>query len=101
MSELVAGLIDVFAEEPLSGNPLAIVEGADVLGDDAMRRTAGEFNQAETTFILQSERADWRLQSFTANGSEVFGSGHTALGAWLWLAERGVLGEWKGTRTFR
>jgi PhzF family phenazine biosynthesis protein len=31
----------------------------------------------------------------------VFGSGHNALGAWLWLAERGVLGEWEGTRTFR
>lgn len=100
MPELVAGLIDVFAETPLSGNPLAIVERAEVLSEEQMRRIAGEFNQAETTFILPSDRADWRLRSFTANGSEVFGAGHNALGAWLWLAEQEKLGAWEGARTF-
>lgn len=85
MVELVAGLIDVFADAPLTGNPLAVVQDADDLTDDAMRRIAGEFNQAETTFILRSARADWKLRSFTASGAEVFGAGHNALGAWLWL----------------
>ena len=61
-----------------------------------MRRIAGEFNQAETTFILPSDRADWRLRSFTANGSEVFGEGHNTLGAWLWLSEQEKLGAWGG-----
>lgn len=28
MPELIAGLIDVFADEPLTGNPLAVVRGA-------------------------------------------------------------------------
>jgi predicted PhzF superfamily epimerase YddE/YHI9 len=27
--ELIAGLIDVFADEPLTGNPLAVVQAAD------------------------------------------------------------------------
>jgi hypothetical protein len=31
-----------------------------------MRRLAGEFNQAETTFFLESTRADRKLRSFTA-----------------------------------
>ena len=66
--DLVAGLIDVFADEPLSGNPLAVVEDADDLTVDQMRRIAGEFNQAETTFIKRSTRADRRLRSFTASG---------------------------------
>jgi hypothetical protein len=66
MVELVAGLIDVFADAPLTGNPLAVVQGADGLSDEQMRRIAGEFNQAETTFILQSARADRKLRSFTA-----------------------------------
>ena len=92
MRELIAGLIDVFADEPLTGNPLAVVEDGDGLSDDEMKRIAGEFNQAETTFILKSSRADRKLRSFTANGSEVFGAGHNALGAWLWLAEKGALG---------
>lgn len=31
--------------------------------------------------------ADWRLRTFTPAGTEVFGAGHNALGAWWWLAE--------------
>jgi len=58
MPELIAGLIDVFADEPLTGNPLAVVQAADELSEEQMRRLAGEFNQAETTFILESARAD-------------------------------------------
>ena len=92
MPELVAGLIDVFADAPLTGNPLAVAQDADGLSDEQMRGIAREFNQAETTFILQSKRADRKLRSFTASGAEVFGAGHNALGAWLWLGEQGDLG---------
>ncbi|MGZ5198366.1 MAG: PhzF family phenazine biosynthesis protein [Telluria sp.] len=100
MIELITGIIDVFADSPLSGNPLAVVENADQLDDDQMRRIAREFNQAETTFIMRSERADRKLRSFTASGSEVFGAGHNALGAWLWMAERGDLGPISAPQTF-
>lgn len=101
MVELIAGLIDVFADVPLTGNPLAVVQDADGLTDDQMRRIAGEFNQAETTFLMRSTRADWKLRSFTASGAEVFGAGHNALGAWLWLAENGDLGSLTAARTFQ
>lgn len=99
-TDLVVGLVDVFADASLSGNPLAVVEGADALSEAQMRRIAGEFNQAETTFIMRSERADLKLRSFTAAGAEVGGAGHNALGAWLWLAEDGKLGEIAGPRLF-
>ncbi|MBZ9603116.1 PhzF family phenazine biosynthesis protein [Phyllobacterium chamaecytisi] len=101
MVNLTAGLVDVFADTPLNGNPLAVVEGADHLEDDVLRRIAREFNQSETTFVLQSDRADWRLRSFTASGAEVFGAGHNALGAWLWLGYDGQLGELTTPKTFR
>ena len=65
-----------------------------------MRRIAGEFNQAETTFILQSARADRKLRSVTASGAEVFGAGHNALGAWLWLGEHGEMGPLATWQTF-
>jgi PhzF family phenazine biosynthesis protein len=100
MTELAAGLIDVFAQAPLSGNPLAVVEDADGLSDAQMKRIAGEFNQAETTFLMKSERADRKLRSFTANGTEVFGAGHNALGAWLWMGEQGHLGPLETPSTF-
>ena len=101
MTTLTAGLIDVFAETPLSGNPLAVVEGADGLSESQMRRIAGEFSQAETTFVMRSDRADFRLRSFTAIGAEVVGAGHNALGAWLWLADQGRLGDLRVPRTFQ
>jgi trans-2,3-dihydro-3-hydroxyanthranilate isomerase len=87
-------IVDVFADEPLSGNPLAVVPDADALGETLMRRIAREFNQSETTFLLKPTfpDADRRLRSFTPAGDEVFGAGHNALGAWWWLAEVGRLG---------
>ncbi|HEY0342137.1 MAG TPA: PhzF family phenazine biosynthesis protein [Steroidobacteraceae bacterium] len=100
MGEFVAVLVDVFADTPLSGNPLAVVEGGDGLSDAEMRRIAGEFNQAETTFLMTSRRADRRLRSFTASGAEVSGAGHNALGAWLWLGESGQLGSLESPQTF-
>lgn len=86
-------MIDVFAQEPLSGNPLSLVPDAQDLSQETMQRIAREFNQSETTFLLPptSSRADWRLRSFTPMGVEVYGAGHNALGAWWWLAEAGRL----------
>ncbi|WP_308466238.1 PhzF family phenazine biosynthesis protein [Rathayibacter soli] len=68
---------------------MSLVEDADGLDDITMRAIAREFNQSETTFILSPtvSAATVRLRSFTPNGSEVFGAGHNALGAWLWLVE--------------
>jgi PhzF family phenazine biosynthesis protein len=100
MKRLAAGIVDVFGEAPLSGNPLAVVEEADGLTDSQMRQIAREFNQAETSFVLRSVAADRRLRSFTASGAEVFGAGHNALGAWLWLAAEGRLGPFAAARTF-
>src|SRR5688572_7375946 len=96
-------LIDVFADEPLRGNPLAVVDDGAGLDERTMRRLALEFNQAETTFILppSSAAAHHRLRSFTATGTEVFGAGHNALGAWWRLAATGRLGRLKGTDEFR
>lgn len=95
-------LVDVFATEPLTGNPLAVVDGGESLAVDLLRRIAREFNQSETTFVMPPTRAeaDWRLRSFTAAGVEVFGAGHNALGAWWWLSEAGKLPLAAGSRTF-
>jgi PhzF family phenazine biosynthesis protein len=103
MAELPIGFVDVFADRALNGNALAVVEGGDELAQDVMAAIAREFNQSETTFILKpsARGADWKLRSFTAAGVEVFGPGHNALGAWLWLAHRGHLGDLGEPQTFR
>jgi trans-2,3-dihydro-3-hydroxyanthranilate isomerase len=95
-------IVDVFAVEPLSGNPLAVVEGGEDLPLELVQRIAREFNQSETTFMMRPTQAtaDWRLRSFTAAGAEVFGAGHNALGAWWWLAESGKLKLGEGLTVF-
>jgi len=87
--------VDVFADRPLTGNPLTLVPDADDLTVPQMRAIAREFNQSETTFLLRPEEegVDRRLRSFTPAGAEVDGAGHNALGAWLWLADQGLTGD--------
>ena len=84
-------LVDVFADVPLAGNPLAVVTGADDLDEGQMAAIAVEFNLSETTFVSRPtrDRALWRLRSFTPGGEEVVGAGHNALGAWWRLVESG------------
>jgi trans-2,3-dihydro-3-hydroxyanthranilate isomerase len=86
-------LVDVFADAPLTGNPLAVVADAEQLEEPVMRAVAREFNQSETTFVLPPTRpeASRRLRSFTPAGAEVVGAGHNALGAWWWLATAGQI----------
>ncbi|MEW9548331.1 PhzF family phenazine biosynthesis protein [Nonomuraea sp. NPDC050783] len=83
--------VDVFADEPLTGNPVAVVPDADALPEETMRRVAREFNQSETTFVLEPSApgATRRLRSFTPIGAEVYGAGHNTLGAWWLLVATG------------
>ena len=79
--------VDVFADGPLSGNPLAVVHDADVLTDDAMQAFARWTNLSETTFLLRptSDAADYRVRIFTPGGELPF-AGHPTLGtchAWI------------------
>lgn len=103
MNGIPFAFVDVFAERPLEGNPLAVVPDADSLDENTMRRIAREFNQSETTFLLKSADtdADWHLRSFTPAGHEVTGAGHNALGAWWWLAVSGRLTLREGRNAFR
>jgi trans-2,3-dihydro-3-hydroxyanthranilate isomerase len=95
-------LVDVFAEAPLTGNPVAVVADAADVEVRVLQAIAREFNQSETTFVLPSvqPRAAWRLRSFTPAGFEVGGAGHNALGAWWWLAESGQLSLGAGETQF-
>ena len=95
-------LVDVFADQSLQGNPVAIVPDAARLSDAQMHRIAREFNQSETVFVLPATTAsaDWRLRGFTAAGNEASGAGHHTLGTWWWLAESGALTLADGSNRF-
>jgi PhzF family phenazine biosynthesis protein len=85
--------LDVFAGAgPLSGNPLAVVHGAEDLSDAQMGRFARWTNLSETTFLLPptDRGADYRVRIFTPTTELPF-AGHPTLGsAWAWLQGGGV-----------
>jgi PhzF family phenazine biosynthesis protein len=79
--------VDVFAGSTYGGNPLAVVLGADGLGDEEMSRFANWTNLSETTFVLEpdDDQADYRVRIFTPSQELPF-AGHPTLGtchAWL------------------
>ncbi len=84
--------VDVFGSGPLTGNPVAVVHGADDLDDDRMQLFAQWTNLSETTFLLTptTDEADYRLRIFTP-GRELPFAGHPTLGsAHAWLEAGGT-----------
>jgi len=72
--------VDVFTGVPFMGNPVAVVLDADDLTTDAMQRIATWTNLSETTFVLRSNVADYRLRIFTPRRELPF-AGHPTLGS--------------------
>lgn len=92
MPEQTAGrryaLYDVFTQEPLAGNPLAVVFDAEGLSDEAMQRIAGEFNLSETVFVSapKAEQHAASLRIFTPARELPF-AGHPTVGAAIALTD--------------
>jgi trans-2,3-dihydro-3-hydroxyanthranilate isomerase len=83
-------VVDVFAQEPFSGNQLAVVHGAQDLADEQLLAVAREFNFSETTFPAPVAPDRYRTRIFTPGGEIPF-AGHPTLGtAWV-LRERNLL----------
>lgn len=85
-------LVDVFVSGPLSGNPLAVVHGAEGLSDGEMLRLTRWFNFSETAFLMAPTvaGADYRVRIFTPDRELPF-AGHPTLGsAHAWMARGGV-----------
>jgi PhzF family phenazine biosynthesis protein len=79
--------VDVFTAQPLRGNPLAVVVGADALTDAQMAAFANWTNLSETTFLLRptNDAADYRVRIFTPHRELPF-AGHPTLGTChVWL----------------
>jgi PhzF family phenazine biosynthesis protein len=85
MAQLRFKQVDVFTDKPFLGNPVAVVIGAEALDTAAMQRIACWTNLSETTFLLKSDVADYRLRIFTPRqelpfaGHPTIGSAHAAL----------------------
>ncbi len=81
-------IYDVFTDEGLAGNPLAVVLDCEGLDLDAMQRIAREFNLSESVFVLPPEnpRHRARIRIFTPDYEMPF-AGHPTVGSAVALTE--------------
>lgn len=88
-------IVDVFAAERFCGNPLAVVFGAETLGDADLLGLTREFGFSETSFVVAAQGPDAvaRVRIFNRHGEAAFG-GHPNVGAVFAMALEG----WPGVR---
>jgi trans-2,3-dihydro-3-hydroxyanthranilate isomerase len=84
-------VVDVFTEQPLEGNPLAVFPDASAMDDVTMQRVAKEMNLSETTFVVPPTRPDCaaRVRIFTPTREMVF-AGHPTIGTSFVLLDEGL-----------
>lgn len=84
--------LDVFADAPGLGNPLAVVLDADGLDAARMQALAAWLNLSETTFVLRPTQpgADYRLRIFTPRRELPF-AGHPSVGTAHAVLECGLV----------
>ncbi|MDI3390566.1 PhzF family phenazine biosynthesis isomerase [Streptomyces sp. B-S-A8] len=82
-------VVDAFAREPLTGNPVAVFFGSDDLSSHQMQCIAREMNLSETTFVLRPghDGNDAHVRIFTPVGELPF-AGHPLLGTAIALGSR-------------
>jgi len=84
-------IIDVFADQAFTGNPLPVVHDADDLSTDQMQSITRWMNHSETAFLVspRDASADYRVRIFSLEREMPF-AGHPTLGSChAWLAAGG------------
>jgi len=94
MAQLRFKQVDVFTDRPFLGNPVAVVIGGEDLDAAAMQAIACWTNLSETTFLLKSSKADYRLRIFTPKHELPF-AGHPTIGSAHAALESGFVGNKK------
>jgi trans-2,3-dihydro-3-hydroxyanthranilate isomerase len=91
MTSVPYEVVDVFTEAPFTGNPLAVVFGAEALETVQLQAIAREFNLSETVFVLPPSQsgATYRARIFTP-AAEIPFAGHPSVGAAVTVVRRGL-----------
>jgi trans-2,3-dihydro-3-hydroxyanthranilate isomerase len=89
--------LDVFTDQALAGNPLAVFPEAEGLSDELMLKISREMNLSETVFVLppRNDETLRRLRIYTPT-QEIPFAGHPVVGTWNALAREGVVAPPEG-----
>jgi trans-2,3-dihydro-3-hydroxyanthranilate isomerase len=82
--------VDAFTTEPFKGNPCAVLPDSWNLSPEEMQMIARETNLSETSFLLPSHEADFRVRYFAPWGEIPF-AGHPTIATAFLLASEGKI----------
>ena len=82
--------VDVFADSPYRGNPLAVFPDAGELSGAQMQAIASEMNLSETTFVTRRDRDFYEVRIFTPE-EELGFAGHPTIGTSWALRHLGAI----------
>jgi trans-2,3-dihydro-3-hydroxyanthranilate isomerase len=91
-SKLMYDIVDVFTDRPFTGNPLAVVYGAQELGGEQLQAIAREFNLSETIFVMPPTQpgATYKVRIYTTVHELPF-AGHPSVGVAVAQLRRGLV----------
>lgn len=82
--------VDAFTDQPLGGNPCAILFDTEEMSDETMLAIAKEMNLSETSFVRRSDKANIAARYFTP-AEEIPLAGHPTIATIFALVESGRL----------
>ncbi|WP_127578997.1 PhzF family phenazine biosynthesis protein [Paenibacillus koleovorans] len=83
---------DAFSRTPNKGNPAGLVLDGEAFTEAEMLDIAAQVGFNETSFLVRSEVADWRIRYFTP-GHEMNLCGHATMATIYALKTRGLIGD--------
>jgi len=89
--------LNSFAVDSGGGNPAGVVLDASKLTETQMLETAKKVGFSETAFVMDSEKADFRVRFFTPQ-AEVDLCGHATIGAFYAMYDKGIIKPGKYTQ---
>lgn len=93
-------VLDVFTKSPYTGNPLAVVLGADELSDRQMQAITREFSLSETIFVQTPDNPSHTAKvRIFCPACELPFAGHPTIGCAILLGELAHIGDFECTIT--
>ncbi|WP_088013500.1 PhzF family phenazine biosynthesis protein [Gottfriedia acidiceleris] len=90
MKNIMVYHYDAFSKEPNKGNPAGVVLDGDSLTENEMQAIAKQVGFNETSFLLKSNVADFKIRYFTP-GHEMDLCGHGTMAVIYALVTRGII----------
>ena len=83
-------IVNAFTNKPFKGNPAGVVMEAEMLHEKTMQNIASMLKCSETAFVMNSQRADYKLRFFSPK-REVDLCGHATIATFYTMMSQGFI----------